>query len=231
MIFFNLDSKTLIYYIVALVLAITIHEFAHAFVAKLNGDRTAEFAGRLSFNPLRHFDTFGFAMLIFVGFGFAKPVPVNASNFNNRKKGMFFVAVAGVLTNIVLAFISCLIIVLIVANGASSTIMVSIYYFFYYFMYINIMLAVFNILPLYPLDGNRVLETFTRFMNPFVKFLRDYGTYILLMLFCLSIGVNFLTSVNSNFPQWLDLLGTYMSFMSDLIGDAFINFWCFVLGV
>ena len=104
---FAQDWIDIIFIAVAVVISMVLHEIAHGYVALWNGDPTAKVNGRLSLNPLVHFDAIGFIMLMVVGFGYAKPVPVNPGNFKNRKRGIFTVAIAGVVVNIVLAFLSC----------------------------------------------------------------------------------------------------------------------------
>ena len=91
--------------ILAVVFALVLHELAHGLIALLNGDNTAKLYGRLSVNPLRHFDIVGLAMMLLVGFGWAKPVPINPNNFKNRKVGAITVSVAGIVTNLLLAFL------------------------------------------------------------------------------------------------------------------------------
>ena len=92
-------------FLVALLTALVLHEIAHGLVAYWNGDITAKYYGRLSLNPAKHFDIIGLIMMLFVGFGWAKPVPVNPNNFKNRKVGAFTVSLAGIVTNLILAFL------------------------------------------------------------------------------------------------------------------------------
>ncbi len=139
----------------AILLALTIHELAHAYVALYLGDRTAQLEGRITLNPLSHLDVFGTLMLLFGPFGWAKPVPVNPVNFANPQKDMAFVAAAGPLANIALAALAGLFFRFGLANMSQSFAN-----FLYILFYINIGLAVFNLLPIYPLDGSRVLIAF-----------------------------------------------------------------------
>ncbi len=139
----------------AILLALTVHELSHAYVAKYLGDQTAQREGRLTMNPLAHLDPLGALMLMFGPFGWAKPVPVNPGFFQNPKKGMAFVAFAGPLSNIMLAGLAGLAI-RFGFTQANQGLMVFVSFFFM----INIGLAVFNLLPVYPLDGSRILMAF-----------------------------------------------------------------------
>ena len=139
----------------AILIALTVHELSHGFVARALGDNTAERQGRLTLNPLAHLDPFGALMLLFGPFGWAKPVPVNFMNFTKPIQGMAFVAVAGPLSNIALAALTGLFFRFEVVNLNSAFTA-----FLYILFMINIGLAVFNLLPIYPLHGSRVLMAF-----------------------------------------------------------------------
>lgn len=133
-----------------------IHEFAHAYTAYKLGDNTAKSQGRLTLNPLASFDLFGTLMFLLVGIGWAKPVPINPRNFKNQKSGMVITAAAGPVSNLLFAFISCLVIGVIAKFTSSSTSSEYVSSAFYVLAEINIMLAVFNLIPLPPLDGSRI---------------------------------------------------------------------------
>lgn len=203
---------------VAIVISIVLHELAHGYVALWNGDATAKVNGRLTLNPLAHFDPIGFVMLLLVRFGYAKPVPVNPANYRNRRLGMFTVALAGIATNLVLCFFSVPLWMVCVRSGNAVGDYFAI--FFRWMAIININLALFNLLPIFPLDGYRVVESFTRAVNRFNKFMRNYGRYVLVIL----IGISALTDIFS-LPYWCDPIGLYIGFVGDKVLGGFTRFW------
>lgn len=177
-------------YFIALLFAFSLHEYAHARVAYNQGDYTPKAKGRLTLNPFKHIDPLGFICLILVGFGWAKPVEVNPIQFKEYRKGFFLVSIAGILTNFVLAFFSCgLYIATMRIFGMiaePSTFVTYLFTFlailFLYSTRINLCLGIFNLLPIYPLDGFNIINSFTNQGNKFVNFMSKYGNLILILL-------------------------------------------------
>lgn len=207
------DILTFLIALVAIVLSIMLHEVAHGLVALWNGDDTAKRAGRLNLNPVSHFDPVGFLMLIFLRFGYAKPVPVNPYNFKNRKVGMFTVSVAGVTLNLILAFFCYPLFVVCSEINYLST-------FLLYMVVVNLNLAAFNLLPLYPLDGYRILNCFIPETNKFMSFLKNYSRYILIFLLALGIIRDVL-----DLPLWFDPLSWLLNKIMEVFLNAFDAFW------
>lgn len=172
----NINFHEFIIRSIAVLVAIIPHEIAHGFAAYLCGDQTAKNDGRLSLNPLHHLDPIGTICLIFFKFGWAKPVMINPNNFRDRKKGTFFVAIAGVLTNFILAIISVIILKHMHLNAFMQELLLSIFWF-------NIILGVFNLIPIPPLDGSKILFSFLplKYEYYLIKYER-YGYIILLLL-------------------------------------------------
>ncbi|MCH8024621.1 MAG: site-2 protease family protein [Candidatus Marinimicrobia bacterium] len=157
---FNLDPQTLVLLIPVILFALTVHEYAHGMVAYRLGDPTAKQAGRLTLNPLSHLDPMGTVMLFVIGLGWAKPVPVDPRYFANPKRDMLWVALAGPAANMGLALLSGLIIRFLTSDpsaylsGALGPILISM---MVRSLQINLMLAVFNLLPVPPLDGSKIM--------------------------------------------------------------------------
>ena len=172
----------LLAYVIAIVVAIVLHEFSHSYIAVKMGDNTPKAYGRLTLNTLAHFDAIGLICFVLVGFGWAKPVPINTLNFRNHKKGVVAVSLAGITTNIIIAFISAGLVVCVSNLMPESTFKFFLSYLFGFGMIINLSLAVFNLLPIYPLDGFNFLNAFMRYDNKFVDFNMRYGQILLLIL-------------------------------------------------
>lgn len=145
---------------IVLVTAIPVHEAAHAFVADRLGDPTARAMGRMSLNPVRHFDLFGSVSLLLVGIGWAKPVPINARNFDHPRAGMAISAAAGPAANLVMALLTMILAKVALFAGAGGRVSAVLYVVLLNMCLINISLAIFNLMPFPPFDGSRIYSAF-----------------------------------------------------------------------
>lgn len=173
-----------------LLLALTVHEFAHGYVAYRLGDPTAKAAGRLTLNPLAHLDPIGTIAFFFIKFGWAKPVPVNPSYFKNPAKDMLWVALAGPLTNLGLAIISAIVTKVFWAMASvlphtalTQVVLVPVNAMLIASVWINLVLCIFNFLPIPPLDGSRILSgLLPRHLARSYQKIEPYGFVIILLL-------------------------------------------------
>ena len=195
---FYIDKSTKMKYIISiavLLFSVIVHEVAHGFVAYKRGDSTAKLLGRLTLNPIYHMDIFGSiilpAILMLMGapvFGWAKPVPVNMYNLKNLKTDMILVSLAGIMANFLLAVCAGVFMFVIRTFFSDISVMVSIYYILQYIIVINIVLCIFNLLPIPPLDGSKVVL----FLLPrelaknYVK-IEKYGFWIIVVLLMTNI--------------------------------------------
>lgn len=199
---FRLPPDVLAMLIPVLLFALVFHEFSHGWVAHKLGDPTAKYAGRLTLNPLAHLDMFGSLMILFVGFGWAKPVPVDSRYLANPRTDMMKIAFAGPAANLLLAFVAGTIIRMMGVMGSFTTMLIM-------FTQINIMLAVFNMIPIPPLDGSQIFSGLMIRRNPdLVMKLQMYGPQILMGLILFGMFTSFS-------PIWM-------------IISPFVNFFMFL---
>lgn len=185
--------------IVTLVISLTFHEFGHAASAKLLGDDTAQRMGRLNINPIAHIDPMGLLMVVLVGFGYAKPVPTNPNNFRSSW-GIPLVAAAGPAMNLLMAFVMINVYVAGVQSGSTWFAQQEAQMFFITLASINLLLMLFNLIPLGPLDGHYILGYFLprNLSIPYLMYNQRYGHYVFLALIGLSIlGVPIFSQLQS----------------------------------
>lgn len=204
-------------YFMALFIAMPFHEFAHAFAAKREGDYTAVAYKRYTLAPLAHVDLSGLLFLFLFGFGWAKPVPVDERNFKRGRKSKFLVAIAGIVTNLILGIIFLFVYVLLLK--ICPNFLVNNYYgilletFLLISISLNFLLAFFNLLPIYPLDGFRIIQSFTGPNNGFVNFMSRYS-FIIYIILLLS-----------------GALYIYYSYTAELLIEVLLKLFCKILGV
>lgn len=179
-------------WIVAIVLALTVHEFAHALVGSWRGDSTAEDMGRLTLNPLAHIDIFGFIMLIVIGFGWAKPVPFDPRNLRKPLTDGLLIALAGPGANLVFAVLAAVAFRALFAFGVLDfdTLLAM---FLVLLVFVNLLLLFFNLIPIYPLDGSKVLDVILPGtpLDFIRRWLVLYGPRVLMVLVFISLLTNF----------------------------------------
>lgn len=207
-------------FIIAILLALSFHEAAHAFVANALGDPTAKHEGRLTLNPIAHLDPLGTIMFFIVHFGWGKPVPVNPRYFKNIKRDSSLVSLAGPASNLILAVISFFILMaiapqilhvasadqLIFTHGIGAQIKAFIVQILANSLFINLGLMAFNLLPIAPLDGSKIIQVFVPYhLEPDYEKYLEYGPYILISLLVAEYALN------------IPILITWISFIVDSV--------------
>lgn len=218
-------SKAIMYLasFLAVLIVLPLHEFAHAYAAVKCGDETPRLMGRYTLNPFAHFDPLGLVMLIVLRFGWAKPVPVNPDNFKNYKSGCVWVSIAGVLTNIVFAIAICPLYMKVSALRINAEwaryINLLIFDFVASLFYLNVGLFVFNLLPIYPLDGFRLYDALTKKHGKVYYFLRNNSLYIMIAILLLGFIGDF-TGL-----YFLDFVG----YITEKISWLIIKLWSLII--
>ena len=213
---FGLNLVSLLISLPGIIIALTVHEFAHGYAAFVLGDNTAKKAGRLTLNPLAHIDPWGFVALMIAGFGWAKPVPVNPSKFKNPVRDDIIVSLAGITANIILAFLFTGILKFEMTYAPElfeNTWGQLFYAFLTYSIWINLILCFFNLIPLPPLDGSHVLMHMLPkgSENLKLKLMHNGGKILMAIIF---IGI--FTKINVFAP---------IAFLSKTVQDFFFLIW------
>ena len=172
--------------LMAMFIAIPFHEFAHAYVAKKQGDYTAVAYKRCTPRAMAHFDLVGFLMMMLFGFGWAKPVPVNPNNYKNGRKSQFLVSIAGIVMNLLLGTVFLFIYMLIYKIDNSFYVSSNYGYllemFLIYSFSLNFGLAIFNLLPIYPFDGYNIIDSMCRYDNSYLRFAKRYSSMLFILI-------------------------------------------------
>ena len=195
----NFDLARILKFLPGIILGLTVHEYCHALVAHMCGDSTSKEQGRVTLNPLKHIDPLGFIMLIFAGFGWAKPVHFNEQNLRNPKIDVIKIALAGPLSNAVIAMLLSILFSILssVTPVHQTSVMQVLSEVFLYAIYINWGLFIFNLIPLPPLDGSHVLLHLFRRFPSLYEGLYKYGSFLLFGL----VFATMITKINF-LPIW-----------------------------
>lgn len=210
------DILHYIYLIPAVLIAITLHEFAHGFVSWKLGDPTPKEEGRLTLNPIKHLDPIGALCLLVFHMGWAKPVMINPNYYKNPKAGTVLVSLAGPVMNFIISIVSMLVMGIYIKSGLYdiSDVLEYIYIFFYYLAVINVGLGIFNLIPIPPLDGSKVLGAILP-EKLYFNYMR-YEKYFALILIVL---------------LWLGWLSGPINILNDIVLDGIWKLICLILRI
>ena len=202
--FMNLNRYEILARIVIILLVLPLHEFAHGWVARKCGDDTAEAAGRLTLNPLAHVDPFGAVLLLLTGFGWAKPVPVDMRYFKNPKAGMALTALAGPVSNFLLALLAISGMWLLSVLAPVNAFVIWFFSFLMNLAVLSIGLGLFNLIPIPPLDGSKILFSFLpeKAYYTLMRYER-YGMLVMLLIVWLDLGGSYLSTAILAVYQWM----------------------------
>lgn len=218
---YNSPEQAVILFLITVVvffISLTVHEFAHALTAYKMGDNTAKLSGRLTLNPFKHLSFLGFIFFLLFGIGWAKPTPVNPLNFKKYRQGIRIVSSSGVVANFILGLIASIIYAILMNTvGTVNLAMDYIFIILEYFMIVNSFLALFNILPIYPLDGFKFVTSFMRADNKFIHFSIKNSNIIILLILALSLIIEAFT--NFSILSWyLSIIYNYIYIPLALLG-------------
>jgi len=203
--------QELVFLLPAVLIGLTVHEWAHAFAANKVGDPTAKNLGRMTLNPLAHLDPIGFLSLLLLGFGWAKPVPVNPRNFKKFRRDDMIVSLAGITMNLLTALVFTILMYALAALVPSLAASVPYWIVMTSIVSVNLSLMLFNLIPIYPLDGSHVFENLLMRRIPKVcMFLRQYGRYIMIVCLVLGIFSRILSPIVNWFYGWLGVIGNFV---------------------
>ena len=179
----SLPVQELILIVPILLLSLSVHEFAHALVSTMLGDSTPRLEGRLTLNPLRHLNLYGTIMLLVAGFGWAKPVRIDIDSYKNRYSGLVLTSLAGPFSNLLIALFFAFFLRLAVLDRLPAFLLTATFFeTVQYVMLINILLFLFNMIPIPPLDGSRIITALFNKNTVFIRNYNQYGVYLLLIL-------------------------------------------------
>ncbi len=218
--------------LLAVTVVLTVHEFSHALVAYRCGDPTPKWNGRLSLNPFRHFDWTGLLCFALVGFGWAKPVPINPQNFKKYRLGLGLTASAGVIANYLMAFVFFPLFLVVWLYMPYVVVLYEFLLYLTLYLYArSLSFCVFNLLPLYPLDGFRIVDALNKRRGKVFRFLREYGYWILLGLIAESFLCNLFVRFGVGIMDYFNILGWIMRFATRYLGFPILAVWGKAFGV
>ncbi|MGN7399297.1 site-2 protease family protein [Cytobacillus praedii] len=210
--FLAFSLREIPYVAITLMIAFTVHEFAHAFVAYKFGDSTAQKQGRLTLNPIQHLDPIGTILIFIAGFGWARPVPVNRFFFKNPRLAGIMVSIAGPISNLLMAILGFIIWYTLLRMGTAAGLPAFVPEFLNIFIHLNLVLFVFNLLPFPPLDGYRIVEDLApAHIRPKLTQFEAYGSVIFLILV--------ITPLDQYTIQ--PIFSTVLPILADGLGDFF----------